>query len=98
MRHLTNTRPLISPITVVGSNYTVKSTDSTIKALSSSIVITLHTAVGFDGMLHDIKNSSSQTITVSSYTNQTIDDLNVQSVPSKSNLKIQSDGTNWIIL
>ncbi|MEO7047890.1 MAG: hypothetical protein ABI091_21510, partial [Ferruginibacter sp.] len=96
-----NTGSFSQSIITTSSNYTALSTDYTIVCNSGffSRTITLPTAVGITGRIYVIKRTGSTTVTIDAYSTQTIDGTTTKSLStSYSQMTVQSDGSNWIIL
>jgi hypothetical protein len=63
------------------------------------ITITLPTAIGIQGTIYNIKNSSSGAVSVQCFGSQTIDKENLIKLKRKyESITIQSSGANWIII
>jgi len=80
------------------ANYTADATDYLINCTTNSFTVTLPTAVGITGRVYNIKNSGTGVITVATTSSQTIDGVTTQGVNSLDNLKVMSDGANYIII
>lgn len=82
----------------VSSNATILATDYTINA-TASLVLTLPTAVGNEGLIYNIKNTSTGNVIVSGVSSQTIDNEPSFEISTQyQSIKIQSTNSNWIIL
>ena len=82
----------------VASNTTILATDYTINA-TSPLVLTLPTAVGNEGLLYNIKNTSTGNVIVSGVSSQTIDgELSFEISTQYQSIEIQSTNSNWVIL
>lgn len=80
------------------ADYVMSAADGTVNCTAGTFQITLPTAVGLTGLSRNVKNSGSGLITVIGTSSQTIDgQLSLTLTPS-SNLQVQSNGANWIIL
>lgn len=85
--------------TEITSNYNVTSTDSTIDATSNNdLSVQLPTAAGRKGLVYNIKNSGTGTLTLSGYHSETIDGVNSIELYQYDSLSIQSTNTKWIII
>ncbi len=84
------------------ANYTATTSDYTIDCVSNSFTITLPTAVGNTGLVLVLKNSGSgTTITPATLSAQTIDGNTpspTYDLTNKTPLRVQSNGSNWIII
>lgn len=78
------------------ANYTLTSSDYLVECTASTFTVTLPTAVGIEGRMYSIKNTGTGTITVSG--SETIDGEPTQTVSQWSNLKVMSNGANWLII
>ena len=82
----------------VSSDTTLLSTDYTINA-TASLVLTLPTAVGNEGLMYNIKNTGTGNVIVSGVSSQTIDNQPSFEISTQyQSIKIQSTNSNWIIL
>jgi hypothetical protein len=79
-------------------NYTVAGTDYTINCISGAQTITLPTAVGIEGQVFVVKNSSTGVITITGTASQTIDGYDSIETDFPQSLTLQSTNTNWIII
>lgn len=85
----------------VTTDITLSITDYTINVVASvNTTQTLPDATTIKGKIYNIKNSDSGTavVTVATTSSQTIDGSSTQTVNSLNNIKVQSDGSNWIVL
>ena len=87
----------------VSGDHTLDVTDSLalVDASSTSVIITLPTAVGIQGRRYDIKkiDSSSNTVVVQPNGSETIDGCNPMTISKQyTNMTIVSDGSNWWII
>lgn len=82
------------------ADYTLTAFDGTINCTSGTFALTLHTAVGFAGLIHNLKNVGSGVITINTTSSQTIDGnaSGTLTLSQWDSLTVQSDGANWIIL
>jgi hypothetical protein len=83
------------------ANYTALTTDYSIDCTSNSFTVTLPTAVGNTGLVLIIKNSgTATTITIATTSSQTIDGdtPSTYNLTNKTPLRVQSNGSNWIII
>jgi len=79
------------------AGYEVQPSDDVILC-DGTFTLSLHTAVGYEGKVHDIKNEGSGVITINPDGSETIDgDLTV-SLIQYDELTIMSDGANWQII
>lgn len=79
------------------TNYTLTEIDYQVECTANTFTITLPTAVGITGREYSIKNSGVGTITVDGDGTETIDDDLTTEIPQYENLKIMSNGANWIV-
>ena len=90
--------PSIQSYREVSSDTTLLSTDYTINA-TTSLVLTLPTAVGNEGLLYNIKNTGTGNVIVSGVSSQTIDNQPSFEISTQyQSIKLQSTNSNWIIL
>jgi len=84
----------------VTTTYSILATDYTVNATSGTFTVTLPTAVGITGKVYNLHNSGSGIITIATTSSQTIDGnaSGVLTLVQYDNLKVQSDGANWIII
>ena len=90
----------LSPALVQKSaDYALLTTDYTVECTTNSFNITLPTAVGHN-RIYNIKNTGLGTITVLTTGGETIDGQasGFWQLAQWTNMKVQSNGTNWIIL
>jgi hypothetical protein len=80
------------------STYTISATDYTVNCTSGTFTVNLPTAVGIDGRTYVVKNSGAGTITLDGDGTETIDGLTTQSITTGLVMKVQSTGSNWIII
>ena len=85
------------PEIYVTSTYTVTQDDYLINA-SGTFNVTLPSAVGIQGKLYTIKNSSIGLISVKTTSGQTIDGITNVNITTNNSLQVQSDNSNWIII
>lgn len=78
------------------SNYTLTDSDYLVECTANTFTITLPTAVGIEGRIYNIKNTGTGTITVEG--SETIDGETTQTVSQWSNLKVMSNGANYIVI
>jgi hypothetical protein len=91
----TGTQPALRSIT---TSQTALVTDLTLVCLSA-LTVTIPTAVGINGKIYNIKSRTTGTITINSTGGETFDDAASLTITVKNtNITIQSDGTNWIII
>lgn len=89
------------PYVAKTANYTLSAaTDGTVNCTSGTFTLTLPTAVGIAGATFNLKNSGVGTITINTTSAQTVDGQasGFWTLSSKTNMTVQSDGANWIIL
>lgn len=86
--------------TAVTTTYSVAATDYTVDATSGTFTMTLPTAVSITGKVYNLHNSGTGIITIATTSSQTIDGnaSGVLTLIQYDNLKVQSDGANWIII
>lgn len=82
----------------IGAPRTLDITDSQIECTTNSFTVTLPTAVGITGRVYSIKNSGTGIITIATTGGQTIDGKTTQSLTQYDNIKVFSNGANWIII
>lgn len=94
------TDPKVLPYVEKTANYTITLNDYTVNCLTNSFTVTLPSAVGIQGRVFLIKNSTIGTsITVrSAVAGQTIDDVAAKVLTSRTPLKVQSTGSKYIII
>lgn len=88
--------PSVYSYTEETGNYNISTTDYTIHCISGGQTITLPTAVGIQGQVFVVKNSSTGVITITG--SQTIDGYDSITTNSPQSLTLQSTNTNWIII
>lgn len=79
------------------AGYEVKPTDD-IVVCDGTFTISLHTANGYEGVQHVIKNEGSGTVTLAADGAELIDDANEQELIQYESLTIVSDDTNWQVI
>ena len=85
--------------TSVTANYSALTTDYTIDCTNNSFSVTLPTASGVTGQVYVIKCSgTASVITVNTTSSQTIDGQLTQTIVYPNAMKVQSNGSNWIII
>lgn len=85
----------------ISTNYTVLSSDCTVNVIANSPTVTLPNSVGLGNQVFTVKNSSSNTITLSAFSTQTIDGSNtvtLQGSPTRQSVRVQSTNQNWILI
>jgi hypothetical protein len=87
---------VIFPYTEASANYTVDSTDNFVNCTGSLTTLSLLTAVGREGFLLTIKNSTSVDITVDPFSSESIDGLSTVSLSPGQSIGIRSNGSNWL--
>jgi hypothetical protein len=80
------------------ANYTLTGNDYQIECTDNSFTLSLPTAVGITGRTYSIKNSGTGLITVDGDGTETIDGELTQPLDQWDNVKIMSNGANWIII
>ena len=81
------------------ATYTATRADYTIDCTANTFTVTLPTAVGYTGQMYNIKNTGTGTITIATTSSQTIDGATTQTISKQyTNVPVQSNGSNWIIL
>jgi hypothetical protein len=89
---------VVQPYREVSSDATALSTDYTINA-TTSLVLTLPTAIGNEGLLYNIKNTGTGNVVVSGVSSQTIDSQPSFEISTQyQSIKVQSTNSNWIII
>jgi hypothetical protein len=94
----TNTGGFKTNFTQKTGSYTVALTDHTIECTSGTFTVTLPSAVGNSGRVFVIKNTGAGTITVDGDGSQTIDGSTTQSLAQWESAKVQSNGSDWILI
>ena len=79
------------------AGYEVKPTDDII-VCDGTFTVSLHTANGYEGVQHVIKNEGSGTVTLAGDGAELIDDANEQELIQYESLTIVSDDTNWQVI
>jgi len=87
-----------TPYTAKSADYTLLTTDAQIECTANSFTITLPTAIGAVGKVYSIKNTGTGEISIDGTGIETIDDELIQTISQWSNIKILSNGANWIII
>lgn len=82
----------------VNSNENLLEDDNVIEATSSSITLTLPTAVGIEAKQYTIKNTSNGNINLDTNGSETIDGVLIATIIPDQSLTVISNGTNWIII
>lgn len=92
----------IFPIKTIESNYSILFDDHTIKINNSGVfTLTLPDATTYEGIIFNLKwlGTTSNITTITTTNNQTIDGASVLVLSTSLKFaRLQSDGTNWIIL
>jgi hypothetical protein len=78
--------------------YTIGTADYQIEATSGTFDITLPTAVGIQGRVYSVKNSGTGSITLATTSAQTIDGATTKALAQYTNVRVMSNGTNWIVV
>jgi len=90
--------PIVLPLRTVNSDYTVTDKDYTIN-ITTACNLTLPTAIGNNGRIYNIKNSSTGSSNLSAATGETIDGRSVITMSTQyQSFTIQSNNSNWIII
>lgn len=79
------------------ANYTITANDYTIDG-NGTFTLTLPTAVGCTGRIYVIKNSGMGVLTVVTANLQTIDGSSMATAAAAVAMRVQSNGSNWIII
>jgi hypothetical protein len=82
------------------ANYTTTADDHLVNVTANSIDITLETAVGCAGRVHEIFNSGSGTVTMKTTSAQTISGSasGALTLAQWKSMTVKSDGANWLIM
>lgn len=88
---------------IVMSLYLATNADCTIECTANTFTVTLPTAIppagSPAGRVYNIKNTGTGVITIATTSGQTIDGSSTQTLNTQySSLRLQSNGTNWIII
>ena len=89
-----------TPIISKNANYTLTSTDDTIKVTASGVTMTLPTSVGRTGREFTIINASNGDITVATTSSQLIGNYTTATtltILSNNSYTLKSDGVGWVI-
>ncbi len=78
------------------ADYTANELDYTIHFTANTSTFTLPTAVGCDGRIYVVKNTSGNTLTLATTSGQTIDGAAPGTVGNGVAAQFQSTGSNWI--
>jgi len=89
---------LILPYVAKTATYTILTSDYTIDCTANTFTVTLPTAVGITGQIFNIKNSGTGVITVDGNGTETIDGNLTEQIPAGESRKVQSTGTNYILI
>jgi hypothetical protein len=84
-------------LTATSTNYVITANDNIIKATTVNITITLPTAVGRQGKVYTIDNSTIGNVLTNTTSSQTINGNLTQTIPTQSAMEVYSDGANWRI-
>tara|TARA_R110002094_G_scaffold157781_2_gene144039 strand:+ start:6194 stop:6565 length:372 start_codon:yes stop_codon:yes gene_type:complete len=82
----------------VTADYTIVASDYLINATVVGITVTLPTAVGADGRLYVVKNTSGGNVSLDADGTETIDGNLTVVLYNLEAYTVMSDGTNWIIV
>jgi hypothetical protein len=80
------------------ANYTTTTSDNVIECTANSFIITLYTAIGNTGRELNIKNTGNGIITIDGNGSQTIDGELTIEIGQYQNVRLVSNGANWIII
>lgn len=80
------------------ATYTATAQDFTIDCTANTFTVTLPTAAGIAGRIYIIKNSGVGVVTLQAAGSETIDGSNTQTLATTIAMRIESNGTNWIII
>lgn len=82
------------------ANYTTTADDHLVNVTANSIDITLETAVGCAGRVHEIINTGSGTVTMKTTSAQTISGSasGALTLAQWKSMTVKSDGSNWLII
>lgn len=94
--HIGGSLSLPYRLSTVATSFTA--TDHTIDCAGSAFTVTLPTAVGIQGRVYRMKNTSGGTKTIATTSSQTIDGSATQTRASGAFIVVQSNNTNWIII
>jgi hypothetical protein len=90
---------IVAPYTTKTATYTATASDSTIEFnTASAVTLNLPTAVGISGKIYFIKNINTGIVTVDANSTQTIDGQLTRTLARYESLRIQSNGSNWVII
>jgi hypothetical protein len=89
---------LTVPYVAKTATYTATTDDYTVDCTSGTFTVTLPTAVGATGRVYIVKNSGVGTITVATTSSQTIDGVSTVTLATKAVTRVQSNGSNWIVI
>lgn len=88
---------LTKPFSQISSVYLITLSDYYIECTSNSFIVTLPTAVGIAGRSFEVKNTGSGVITLEGNASETIEGSLNLLISTGQNIKITSNGSNWII-
>ena len=89
---------LTVPYVAKTATYTATTDDYTVDCTTGTFTVTLPTAVGATGRVYIVKNSGAGTITVATTSSQTIDGTSTVTLATKAVTRVQSNGSNWIVI
>jgi hypothetical protein len=89
---------LTVPYVAKTATYTATTDDYTVDGTSGTFTVTLPTAVGATGRVYIVKNSGVGVITVATTSSQTIDGASTVTLATKAVTRVQSNGSNWIVI
>lgn len=87
-----------SAFRIVSSSTTLLTSDEIIEVDTGGITLQLFTAVGNDGKILTIKNTSGSDIFVDAASTETIDGVLILTIPTGTSYDLVSNGTNWIVV
>ena len=87
--------PQAANLTTATTNYTIQTGDNIIKCTGLGSTITLLSAVWIAGIEFKIDNATLWDVFIDTTGAETIQDEDIQSLPSQSSVTVYSDGINW---
>jgi hypothetical protein len=99
-KHVTMYGGLTTAYVAKTANYTTTAADHLVNVTANSIDITLETAVGCAGRIHEIINTGSGTVTMKTTSAQTISGSasGALTLAQWKSMTVKSDGANWLII
>lgn len=89
---------ILSTSKIISTNYNILENDKTLLC-TNNITITLPDASISNGNQYNIKNDGEDTITINTFSTQTIDESNsIQLTLPKQSILLESNGSNWVII